>query len=69
MRERKLATRERETASVATGRDDEPVRLEDLAARLLDTVRTDEPDRPATGDQRDTGSRQVPDELLLLCSS
>ena len=66
MRERELAARERQAPSVATGRDDEPVRLEDLAAGLLDTVRADESDRPATGDQRDAGSREMPDELLLL---
>ena len=60
MGERELAAREREAASVATRRDDEPVRLEDLAAGLLDAVRADEADRPATGDQRDAGSREVP---------
>ena len=66
MRERQLAARERQAASVATRRDDEPVRLEDLAAGVLDAVRADEPDRPATRDERDAGARQVPDELLLL---
>ena len=66
MRERELAARERQAPSVATGRDDEPVRLEDLAVGTLNGVRADEPDRPATGDQRHAGSREMPDELLLL---
>ena len=37
-----------------------------VAVSVLDAVRPDEPDRPATGDQRDAGPRKVADELLLL---
>ena len=50
VRERELAARERQAAGVATRRDDEPVRLEDVASGRPDAVRADEPDRTAAGD-------------------
>ena len=66
MREREFAAREWQTPSVAAGRDDEPARLQGLAIGARNSVRADEADRPATGDERDAGAREMPDQLLFL---